>query len=199
MQATERTKIINDFLASAYIFSSAVSELMEEQLHENLGDKLTVPQYRLLKLVASTNIESISAVAVFNKVTNAAASKAVDRLVRRGLMTRNESPGDRRVAALSITQEGTELLQRYETVQNQVLEGLFRQFMPEDFIQTAQLLDRLSADIVELESGSHELCFRCGIYFRDKCLLRDVVKRTCSYHLQKRNRGNKTGGHDGTD
>ncbi len=199
MQVTERTKIINDFLASSHIFHSAVSELMEEQLREDLGGRLTVPQYGLLKLVASAKIESISTVAALGRVTNAAASKAVDRLVRRGLMKRTESTSDRRAANLSVTPEGMELLERYEAVQNQVLGGLFRQFMPSDFVRTTQVLDRLSADIVELESESGEMCFRCGIFFREKCLLRDAGKRACSYHSNNPDRQNKTGAHGDRD
>ena len=191
MAVEERTKIINDFLASMHIFSSAVDELMMEHLREELGGEVTISQLRLLKLVASTNVESISEVAVFCRVTNAAASKAVDRLVRRGYLLRVESKTDRRVNELSLTPEAQDLLARYEKVQHGVLEGLFRQFMPEDFIQTAELLDRLSADIVELETAPQELCFRCGIYFREKCLLRDVVKRTCYYHLHKRKSKNE--------
>ncbi len=188
MPVVERTKIINDFLASTHIFNSAINELMEEHLREDLGGELTIPQLRLVKLVASTQIESISEVAAFSRVTKAAASKAVDRLVRRGLIERSESTDDRRATRLALTDEGEKVLKRYETVQNQVLEGLFRQFMPSDFAQMAQLLDRLSADIVELEAKPQELCFRCGIYFREKCLLREVVSRTCYYHLHKRKR-----------
>ncbi|UCG50467.1 MAG: MarR family transcriptional regulator [Candidatus Latescibacterota bacterium] len=189
MPVAERTRIINDFLASMHIFHSAVNELMAEQLREDLGGELTIPQFRLLKLVASTNIESISEVAAFSKVTNAAASKAVDRLVKRGLIQRTESTSDRRVSQLSLTGEGHRLLERFETAQHRVLEGLFMQFMPSDFVQTAQLLDRLSADIVDLETGPQEMCFRCGIYFREKCLLRDVAERTCYFHVHKREHG----------
>jgi DNA-binding MarR family transcriptional regulator len=199
MQATERTKIINDFLASTHIFYSAVNELMEEHLREDLGNELTVPQYRLLKLVGATKIGNISDVAIFGRVTNAAASKAVDRLVRRGLMARTESAKDRRVSNLSLTPEGRELLERYEAVQSQVLEGLFRQFMPEEFTHMVQLLDRLSADIVGMESGPQQLCFRCGIFFRDKCLVRDVVKRECSYHLHEPNSSEMTEDSDNKD
>ena len=185
MPVTDRTKIINDFLGSLHVFHSAINELIEEQLSEDLGGELTIAQLKLLKLVASANIESISDAAAFCRVSNAAASKSVDRLVRRGLVRRIESSNDRRVTHLSTTEEGNALLERYEKAQNQVLDGLFRQFMPSDFVQTTKLLDRLSADLVELESGPRELCFRCGIYFRDSCLLREVVKRTCYYYLHR--------------
>lgn len=188
MPAADRTRTINDFLGSLHVFYSAVNELIEEQLREDLGGELTIAQLKLLKLVASANIESISDAATFCRVSNAAASKSVDRLVRRGLVRRIESSDDRRVTHLSTTEQGTALLERYETAQNHVLDGMFRQFMPSDFIQTTKLLDRLSADLVELEASPQELCFRCGIYFRDSCLLREVVKRTCYYYLHRPDR-----------
>jgi DNA-binding MarR family transcriptional regulator len=186
MTTAERTTIINDFLASMHIFSSAIGELMAAQLETELGGELTIPQLKLLKLIARTETESISEIAAFLCVSNAAASKAVDRLARRGLVERVESKGDRRATRLSLTVKGTFLLKRYEDVQNRVLEGLFRQFMPEEFVQTAELLDQLSADLVDLESGTQELCFRCGIYFRDKCVLRNAHDRICYCNLRRR-------------
>jgi len=190
MTTAQRTSIINDFLASMHIFSSAIGELMTVQLKDELGGELTIPQLKLLKLVARTETESLSEIAAFLGVSNAAASKAVDRLARRDLVERIESADDRRATRLALTVKGTFLLKRYEDAQNRVLEGLFRQFMPEDFIETAELLDQLSADLVDQESGLHELCFRCGIYFRERCLLRDVHQRTCYASLRKRKKGN---------
>jgi DNA-binding MarR family transcriptional regulator len=172
------------------IFSSAIHELMAEQLHDELGGELTIPQLKLLKLIAKTNTESLGEAAAFLGVSNAAASKAVDRLVRRDLVLRRESTDDRRATRLELTDHGRAVLERYETAQNRVLEGLFRQFMPEDFIETAELLDQLSCDIVDSEGGSGQLCFRCGIFFRDKCLLRSIAPRTCYCELRKRAKTN---------
>lgn len=185
MTTAQRTAIINDFLASMHIFSSAIDDLMATQLSEELGSELTIPQLKLLKLIARTQTERISEIAAFLGVSNAAASKAVDRLARRGLVERVESKDDRRATRLSLTVKGTFILKRYEDAQNRVLEGLFRQFMPQDFIQIAELLDQLSADLVETEKAPQELCFRCGIYFRDKCVLRDG-QRTCYCDIRRR-------------
>jgi DNA-binding MarR family transcriptional regulator len=192
MTTAQRASIINDFLASMHIFSSAINELMAEQLHDELGGELTIPQLKLLKLIAKTNTESLGEAAAFLGVSNAAASKAVDRLVRRNLVLRRESADDRRATRLELTEHGKNVLEKYEAAQNRVLEGLFRQFMPEDFIETAELLDQLSCDIVDTESGPDQLCFRCGIFFRDKCLLRNVVPRTCYCELRRRAKKNSS-------
>ena len=102
MATAQRVSIINDFLASMNIFSSAIHELMAEQLRDELGGELTIPQLKLLKLIAKTNTESLGEVAAFLGVSNAAASKSVDRLVRRDLVLRKESADDRRARPAAV-------------------------------------------------------------------------------------------------
>jgi hypothetical protein len=74
----------------------------------------------------------------------------------------------------------------YET-----LDGLFKRFTPEELTAAGNLLDKLSTDLVDAGARPGELCFRCGIYFREKCLLRNVSKRTCYYHLHTSSRSSR--------
>jgi DNA-binding MarR family transcriptional regulator len=180
---SERAGILNDFLASTQIFSTAMTELLDEQIRSVLGKQFTLSQLKLLKMVARTNAGTISEIASFLSVSNAAASKAVDRLVRRGLIRRKEKEEDRRAISLSLTAEGTQTLEQFEEVLYETLEGLFKRFTPDDLVSVGNLLDKLSTDLVDAGARPGELCFRCGIYFRDKCLLRSGSKRTCYYHL----------------
>src|SRR5680860_388799 len=78
--------IINDFLGSVRILSTTIDEWMETELKDITNDRVTPSQLKVLKLVARTNARRIGDVADFLAVSNAAASKAVDRLVRRGLL-----------------------------------------------------------------------------------------------------------------
>jgi DNA-binding MarR family transcriptional regulator len=185
---SERADRLNDFLASTQIFSTAMTELLDEQIHSVLGKQFTLSQLKLLKMVARTNAGTISQIASFLSVSNAAASKAVDRLVRRGLIQRREKEGDRRAIEVSLTSEGKKTLDRFEDVLHHTLDGLFRRFSQDDLAAAGNLLDNLSTDLVDAGVRRGELCFRCGIYFREKCLLRNVTKRTCYYHLNGANR-----------
>ena len=182
---TERADILNDFLASTQIFSTAMTELMGEQVRSVLGKHFTLSQLKLLKMIVRTNTGTISEVAAFLSVSNAAASKAVDRLVRRGLIQRKEKENDRRAIELSLSDEGKRTLARYEEILYKTLDGLFQKFSPEELESAGNLLDRLSADLVDVGARPDELCFRCGIYFREKCLLRNAKKRVCYYHLRE--------------
>jgi DNA-binding MarR family transcriptional regulator len=177
--------IINDFLGSVRILSTTIDEWMEEELKETTDDRVTPSQLRVLKLVARTNARRIGDVADFLAVSNAAASKAVDRLVRRGLVRRTEAAADRRAVELSLTPEGRTLLAQYEAATNQVLKDVFGALPQDRLKETADFLDQLSTRMVKEGRTREGICLRCGIHFRDRCLLRQTVGRNCYFHLHR--------------
>jgi DNA-binding MarR family transcriptional regulator len=179
--------LINDFLGSVKILSTTVDEWMEEELKEVTKDRVTTSQLKVLKLVARTNARRIGDVADFLAVSNAAASKAVDRLVRRGLLRRQEAATDRRAVELSLTTEGRTLLAQYEAATNQVLKEVFGSLPHERLQATADFLDDLSTQMVKEGRTREGMCLRCGIHFRDRCLLRQSVGRNCYFHLHRNN------------
>jgi DNA-binding MarR family transcriptional regulator len=173
---------IDDFLGSAHVFASAVADIIEQRLLEKAAEgQVTASQMKLLKLVAMTDSYTLGDVASFLRVSDAAASKAVDRLVRRGLLRRTEGQFDRRVMHLCLTPASRRLLTAYETARERKLQAIFVQFPPEELRRASELLDRLSADIVDHSSSPEELCLKCGIYFREQCLVRQLVPRNCFY------------------
>lgn len=181
MAATGPVKLIQDFLGSAHLFSSAVTEVLQEKLQTLSGDHITFSQLKLLKLVALTDYHTLSEVAAFLGVSNAAVSKAVDRLVRRGLLSRATSYGDRRAVRLALTDEGESLLEKYEQATADTLDQVFGQFEPEKLRSATELLDRLSVHLVGQQSSEDKPCLRCGIYFRNRCLLQEAGVGRCYF------------------
>lgn len=86
------------------------------------------PMYRQLIQIDLTMSESqvlyhlqhrsltISEVADYLLITHSAASRAVDRLVREGLVSRAENPADRRQKQLRLTEKGTALVENLNSV-----------------------------------------------------------------------------------
>jgi len=178
--------VAHDLLGSAHIFASAVEEILEKRLlEESAGKQLTLSQFRLLTMVAQTDARTIGDVALFLGVSNAAASKAVDKLVRRKLLHRAEGQPDRREICLSLTEASRNLLATYAEKRESQLTHVFRDFSEDELRRTARLLDRLSAELVDHHSGPEEVCLQCGIYFRDHCVVRQLVKRNCFYLRNK--------------
>lgn len=182
MPANHATQSLHDFLGSAQIFTSAVRDLLEEQLRDAGGLEVTLSQLKLLKMVALTEDYTVSTVAAMLGVSNAAASKAVDRLVRRRLLRRAEAEADRRAVKLSLTEDGRRLIAEYDAASNRALAELFGQFPPQRLQETAELLDRLSVSIANRSDWPDQVCLRCGIHFRENCLLRQAVGRNCYLH-----------------
>jgi len=183
MSSARTAELINDFLGSTQVFASSVNAVIEKRLLREVGPRqLTSSQFKLLKLVALTDAQTIGDVAAFLGVSNAAASKAVDKLVRQGLLLRNEAQRDRRAVQLSLTAASRRVLAVYDAAKDRKLASVFRHFSPQDLRRTADLLDRLSAGIVDHTAQAEELCLQCGIYYRKKCLVRQLVRRRCFYH-----------------
>lgn len=192
MDSVGKARIIDDFLGSAHVFASAVRDIVESRLLAKVAGKgVTVSQFKLLKLVAVSDALTIGEVASFLGVSDAAASKAVDKLVRGKLLRRTEGEVDRRAMHLSPTGRSRRLLAAYEAAKRRKLAGIFRKFPPEHLQRAAEFLDRLSANLVDHSANPEELCLQCGIYFRERCLVRQLVERNCFYMRHKNGRQGK--------
>lgn len=182
----DKPSVAKDFLGSAHVFATAVREIMEERLlREVAGQQVSRSQLKLLTLVARTETHTIGDVAAFLGVSKAAASQTVDKLVRRKWLRRTEEKADRRTANLSLTESGRRLLAGFESARKEKLAKVFRGFSGEELRRAADLLDRVSAAIVNHTAKPEEVCLQCGIYFRERCLLRNLMGRTCFYQRRR--------------
>lgn len=180
------TKVSTDFLSSARVFAWSVREVIERTvLREVSGDKLTFSQFKLLYLVAHTDVLNIGDAAAFMGVTCAAASRSVDKLVRRRLLRRVSPPEDRRTIRLSLTESGRKLMDAYQTARDHVARKAFQQFSLEELVRTSELLDRLAGAIVNGSPAANEVCMQCEIYFRDHCRFAEFGQRNCFYQSHK--------------
>ncbi len=186
MQSLTTPELSNEFLSSARVFAWSVREVIERKvLSEVAGDKLTFPQFKLLYLVAHTDDHIISDAAAFLAVSNAAASKAVDKLVRRRLLRRVEVQADRRSSQLFLTEAGRRLLEAYESARDRLVAKIFEQFSPRELRQTAEILDRLAGVIVSYGTDPEAICLQCEVYVREQCRFGELGRRKCFYGLHR--------------
>ena len=172
--------LIQEFLGSVRVLSQTVRITVEEPLLGNLsGGRLSFPQYKLLRLVASADGHSIGEVATILGVSAAAASKGVDKLVRRRFLRRSEAKLDRRAMHLSLTEQGRRAIAAYEGARDAKLLAFFSGTPAAGLKRAIALLDNLSASLVEHGAAPEELCLQCGIYFPDKCIARQRGMRRC--------------------
>ena len=180
-------QLVNELLGSAHLFLAAVSGVMEQQLlSEIVGKQLSLSQLKILKLLDLTEAHHVGDVAAFLGVSDAAASKAVDRLARLKYLRRTVSRKDRRSSDLSLAAAGRKLLSRYEAAKDLKLAEMFRDLDPDELRQTSVFLERMTKGIVHDSANPEEICLQCGIYLKQRCLVREAAEAECSYQQRKR-------------
>jgi MarR family transcriptional regulator, organic hydroperoxide resistance regulator len=181
MDIEQRIDLIRQVMGASHIFCSSVNELLERTLAEASDEALAMSQVKLLLLISRPEQRfKVTDVAEFLGVTNAAASRAIERLVQRGLVDRTVSRDDRRAVDLSLTPQSRELLDRFTEVRNRELLQLLAHYPEDKLRKVVTLLDELSVLLLDFESGTDDRCLRCGIHFRSGCVLRDVLGRECA-------------------
>lgn len=90
----------------------AVMAALRTAMRRQLGETLSVPQFRCLRFISDHGGCSVSDVGGFLGVTLATASAMVDRLVRAGYVVSRVSTVDRRRSALHATRTGRSLMDR---------------------------------------------------------------------------------------
>jgi DNA-binding MarR family transcriptional regulator len=180
--------LIYEFLSGARVFAKAVRDVIEsEVLREVAGSKLSVPQLKLLFLVSHADQVTIGDAAAFLGVSNPAASKTVEKLVRRRLLRRCDIQGDRRSSHLSLTEASRRLLETYEAARDRKAAEIFSQYSPDILRHTAELLDHLACEIASQRSlRQGDECMQCEIYYRRDCRFGQFGAYKCFYQLHQK-------------
>ena len=76
----------------------------------DIGDEVTLTQYRSLVVLASRGPQGVATLAEALAVTPPTASRLVDRLVRKGLVRRRGDSHDRRQVRVGLTEAGRHLV-----------------------------------------------------------------------------------------
>ncbi len=85
-------------------------QTMREEMRAGRASELTVPQFRTLVFFQNHKGAALSQAAEHLGLAMPAASKHVEQLVLRGLLTRSVCPRDRRRVAIALTGEGDDVL-----------------------------------------------------------------------------------------
>ena len=96
-----------------------VNHLLEGLLGD--AEEITAAQLRTLAQLASVASLTVGSIASGLKISYPAASKAVDRLVERGLAARHRDNSDARSIRVSLTERGRELVGRVATERREKL------------------------------------------------------------------------------
>jgi DNA-binding MarR family transcriptional regulator len=157
-------------LRNSHIFASAVRDILETRLiREVCPYPLTLSQFHLLKLMALNGEHHVGDIAAFLGVSTPAATKNIDKLERHGLVVRAPAPDDRRSTVLSVSPVGRRIVVNYEELKSARLYPLLDRFDAGELDAFADLLERISLSLLDLDPESGGPCLRCAAYLSADC------------------------------
>jgi DNA-binding MarR family transcriptional regulator len=127
---------------------STMSNLVTQRSMAELG--ITSQQGSILFMVASGKCLLAAELAREYGIDASAVTRLIDRLEKRGLLTRVRSNEDRRAVRLALTPEGHAIAARMPTIFNGVLDSLLSGFTPEEVGFLKSMLRRVLTN-----SGDH--------------------------------------------
>ena len=97
-------------LVDAFIRASRALVAVAARSLAGLEDEVTLPQYRVLVVLATQGTQRSADLASSLGVTPSTASRMIDRLVRKGLVRRSRTRDDRRSVRLQLTEAGRDVV-----------------------------------------------------------------------------------------
>lgn len=101
---------------------------------------LSIGQLKSLFFISNRGTTSLGKLAAALEVTPTNTTGIADRLLKRGLITRTESPDDRRVLVLRTTPQGEELVAELRRKRKERMDELFNRLTDEEASIVAQAL-----------------------------------------------------------
>lgn len=111
---------------------------------------LTMPQLVTLHMLVYEGGRSVGGIARCLRLSAAATSHLIDRLVRAKLVARTEDPGDRRQKKLNITAAGRSLIERLNTERTREISQVLTRLSPTLRQQFGDVLERVIAELASL-------------------------------------------------
>lgn len=146
---TKARQVLNELLVD--VFNRIT--IIEGATLKKRGVKLSMTEIHILDAIDKANEASMSKLANKLLVTVGSLTIAVDTLVKKGLVVRKESPGDRRKVVLELTALAKEPLKLHSEFHEEMIDNVIRDMKLEENPQLINSLDNL----MEYFRNKHEL------------------------------------------
>jgi DNA-binding MarR family transcriptional regulator len=137
-----------------------IGELMKHVNRRSAGETLaimndaglTLPQLVTLHILQHSGVRTISAIAAALRLSPAATSHLIDRLVTGGFVGRGEDPEDRRQKRVTITAVGRRLIDRVQRERTREMTEAVSGLPPEVCRQFGRVLSLVIEELEKLSS-----------------------------------------------
>ncbi|AQU68994.1 MarR family winged helix-turn-helix transcriptional regulator [Streptomyces niveus] len=131
-----------DDVTRAVLIASRLLVAVSVRSLATVEDRVTLPQFRLLKVLSAQGGAKLVSLAERLGVNPSTAMRMVDRLIAAGLAERGVNPGNRRETVLRLTEEGRTLVADVSAARRREITSIVQRLAPE---QRTALVDALTA------------------------------------------------------
>ena len=141
----------------------------EPGLKEMAEEQLTQVQLACMRFVHLHPDPSVGDIADGLTISDAASAKLIDRLVKKGILTRQEDPADRRVLKIKLTTAGLEFLETVNQIESNQFEQIIAKMPP---AAVTALQEGLTAFLTAALASPEDIdssCLKCGWEHIEDC------------------------------
>ena len=165
------------------ILAQMIHEIGQRRTLEEASDgELSANQLKILKAVAYEDAVTVADLAHLLRVSGAAASKNIECLVRRKMLSRHRLPDDRRRFRLVLRPAGREFLARYDSIGAAKVAHLMENFDAAEKSVLLECLRRVIRFSLADVPGAEMVCLQRSDHCDEDCVLKD---RRHFCHAQK--------------
>ncbi len=160
----------NRFLRDVHIIARLVNQTFEEGYLSRVSvEGLTFDQLNLLKFLGQPKTLMVKDVTYFLDASYAAASKAVARLERKGLVRKTTLGSDRRAEIIELTPKARGIVRRYEKLKADRVSALLE---GQDVDGLCTHLEKTIELLLKERAVAGYPCLGCGAYYTKNCFIR---------------------------
>jgi len=152
----------------------AVEVLSVRLVEEATGGELTPSQLEALIFIQRHGGCSAKALSEGLRISIPSSTRLVDRLVRKGLVTRREHHEDRRLVVLTATAAGIDFLEKTRELRISRVQRALSQLQQAEREQLLSLLERFVMVALCDEQTVDECCLHCGSEHEGGCVVNEA-------------------------
>jgi DNA-binding MarR family transcriptional regulator len=172
----------SDVLHLVILFNNFLQVYLLEPLARELN--ITPSQLTCLRYLYLHSGVKLNQVAEGLKVSCGAASRLLDRLEEKGLLTRKIDEHDRRVQQLILTSEGKAIVEKSMGLMKEKFSALLDKFSTDEHIVFEEFLTMFLQKSLDDPEIVKEMCLRCGDLHKPDCLGNVIFKKLVGKELK---------------
>ncbi|MHB1459106.1 MAG: MarR family winged helix-turn-helix transcriptional regulator [Armatimonadota bacterium] len=165
------SELLNQTEHIADVFMRIMQKTIVDDIHSGDGCGLTPVQLQALRHIVRHGASTVGSISEGLMISQPAATMLVDRMVKRGLVERKSSAGDRRQSLVVPTSDADAIIRRVEEHRVGRLGAILKVMNPDDRTLLVESLERFVTASLQAESDTSSACLRCGTDHKSDCII----------------------------